>query len=310
MKHQQSSVYVDLQQYQLHVRRLIPLQGALSPVLYLHGAIENGRIFYSNSGKGLACYLADQGFIGYCADFAGRGLSQPSLSTGFNQSQHQVITRDIPALIEFVYQQHQQPLTVIAHSWGGVLLAASLARFPELLCKVRAKVYFGTKRVISVRSLERKIKIDWLWSRFAPWLGRKYGYIPARKWGFGADNEPTEFLTDTINWINGAPFADLTDGFDYAAASQQTDWPPSWHFAAVNDTVLGHPVDVQHFINETGQQDGKYILLGRAAGYLHDYDHISMLTHPKATEDHFIQLNQWLVDLPESAEHSGQAAAT
>jgi len=35
-----------------------------------------------------------------------------------------------------------------------------------------------------------------------------------------------------------------------------------------------------------------------------------MLTHPKATEDHFIQLNQWLVNFPESAEHSGQAAGT
>lgn len=297
MKHQQSSVYVDLEQYQLHLRRLIPLQNARSPVLFLHGAIENGRIFYSHSGRGLACYLADQGFIGYCADFAGRGLSQPQLSTGFNQSQHQVITRDIPALIEFVYQQHQQPLTIIAHSWGGVLLAATLARFPELINKVRAKVYFGTKRVISVRSLERKIKIDWLWNRLAPWLGLKYGYVPARQWRFGADNEPTEFLSDTINWIKGAPFADITDGFDYAAASKQIDWPPSWHFAAVKDTVLGHPTDVQHFIQETGQQQGKYTLLGREQGYLQDYDHISMLTHPSANEDHFVKLNHWLVNL-------------
>lgn len=297
MKHQQSSVYVDLQQYQLHLRRLIPLQGALSPVLFLHGAIENGRIYYSQSGKGLACYLADQGFIGYCADFAGRGLSQPSLSTGFNQSQHDVITRDIPALIEFVYQQHQQPLTVIAHSWGGVLLAASLSRFPGLVDKVRAKVYFGTKRVISVRSLERKIKIDLVWNKIAPWLGRKYGYVPARQWRFGADNEPTTFLADTINWIKGAPFTDLTDGFDYAAASQQTAWPPSWHFAAVNDTVLGHPADVQHFIKETGQHNGKYTLLSRAQGYLQDYDHISMLTHPRANDDHFAHLNQWLLNL-------------
>ncbi|WP_372625691.1 alpha/beta fold hydrolase [Arsukibacterium sp.] len=297
MKHQQSSMYVDLQQYQLHLRRLIPLQQSLSPILFLHGALENGRIFYSHSGKGLACFLADQGFIGYCADFAGRGLSQPQLVTGFEQNQHQVITRDIPALIDFVYQQHQQPLTIVAHSWGGVLLAASLARFPELISKVRAKIYFGTKRVISVRSLERKIKIDWVWNRFAPWLGKKYGYVPARQWRLGADNEPTAFLSDTINWIKGAPFADITDGFDYARAGQQTPWPPSWHFAAVNDTLLGHPADVQHFMQETGQQQSKYTLLGRAQGHLQDYDHISMLTHPSASEDHFKQINQWLLNL-------------
>jgi pimeloyl-ACP methyl ester carboxylesterase len=297
MKHQQSSMFVDLQQYQLHLRRLIPLQQSLSPVLFLHGAIENGRIFYSHSGKGLACYLADHGFIGYCADFAGRGLSQPQVNKGFNQNQHQVITRDIPALIDFVYQQHQQPLTVIAHSWGGVLLAATLARFPELIAKVRAKVCFGTKRVISVQSLERKIKIDLLWNRFAPWLGKKYGYIPAKQWRFGADNEPTAFLSDTISWIKGAPFTDITDGFDYARACQQTPWPPSWHFAAEKDSVLGHPIDVQLFIQETSQQHSRYTLLSRKQGHAQDYDHISMLTHPGASEDHFVQINQWLLSL-------------
>ncbi|HEY9044239.1 MAG TPA: alpha/beta hydrolase, partial [Rheinheimera sp.] len=77
MKHQQSSLYLDLQQYQLHLRRLMPMQQGIAPVLMLHGAIENGRIFYSHSGKGLGCYLADNGFMVYCADFAGRGLSKP-----------------------------------------------------------------------------------------------------------------------------------------------------------------------------------------------------------------------------------------
>jgi pimeloyl-ACP methyl ester carboxylesterase len=297
MKHQQNSIFVDLQQYQLHLRRLTPLENAVRPILFLHGAIENGRIFYSHSGKGLACYLADQGFIGYCADFAGRGLSQPSLSSGFNQSQNQVITKDIPALINYVYQQHQQTLTIVAHSWGGVLLAATLARFPELLTKVQAKICFGTKRVISVQSIERKMKIDWLWNRFAPWLGRKYGYIPAKKWHFGADDEPTEFLLDTVNWINGAPFTDLTDGFDYAAASQQVNWPPSWHFAAINDRILGNPADVQQFIQETCQQQAKYTILGRQYGHLQDYNHISMLTSSSANNDHFVQISDWLASL-------------
>ena len=32
------------------------------PALMIHGSVENGRIFYSNSGKGFAPFLADQGF--------------------------------------------------------------------------------------------------------------------------------------------------------------------------------------------------------------------------------------------------------
>ena len=35
MKHQQSSLYLDLQQYQLHLRRLMPMQQGIAPVLML-----------------------------------------------------------------------------------------------------------------------------------------------------------------------------------------------------------------------------------------------------------------------------------
>jgi pimeloyl-ACP methyl ester carboxylesterase len=296
MKHQQSSLYLDMQQYQLHLRRLLPLQHGIAPVLMLHGAIENGRIFYSQSGKGLGCYLADNGFMVYCADFAGRGLSKPHVSQGFVQSQQQMITQDIPALIEHVYQLHQQPVIVIAHSWGGVVTAASLARFPALNAKVAAKVCFGSKRVISVQSLERKLKINLIWNKLAPWLSKKYGYFPARKWRFGADDEPQQFLQDTVHWIAGAAFTDLTDQFDYGHSSKTTNWPPVWHFAAQNDRLLGHPQDVKAFIAETAPQ-ARFTLLAKANGYKHDYDHISMLTHPAAVADHFTELRDWLLHL-------------
>ena len=296
MKHQQSSLYLDLQQYQLHLRRLLPMQQGIAPVLMLHGAIENGRIFYSRSGRGLGCYLADHGFMVYCADFAGRGLSKPHVSQGFSQSQQQMITRDIPALVEHIYQLHQQPVILVAHSWGGVLTAASLARFPQIAAKVAAKVCFGSKRVISVQGFERKVKIDLIWNTLAPWLSKKYGYFPARKWRFGADDEPEQFLQDTIHWIKGGAFTDLSDQFDYAGSSKTTVWPPVWHFAAQNDRLLGHPQDVQAFIAETAPQ-ARFTLLGKANGYKQDYDHISMLTHPAAASDHFAQLRDWLLQL-------------
>lgn len=294
MKHQQHSRFVDLQTYQLHVRQLTPLQPAVAPVLYLHGAVENGRIFYSHSGKGLASYLADNGFVGYAADFAGRGLSQPSLAAGLQQSQQQLICQDIPGLIDYVYAQHQQPIILVCHSWGGVVATASLARFPQLLAKVKAKICFGTKRVISVRSLERLLKIDLIWNKLAPKLGQYYGYIPAKRWRFGADDEPQQFLRDTIGWINGAPFVDCCDNFDYQHACTRAQWPAIWHFAAKNDRLLGHPDDVQAFISEANQSQARFSLLGKENGYSQDYDHISMLTHPAADKEHFNELAQWL----------------
>lgn len=296
MKHQQTSLYLDLAQYQLHIRRLLPLQQGTAPVLMLHGALENGRIFYSHSGKGLGCYLADHGFMVYCPDFAGRGLSRPHVTEGFSQSQHQMIVRDIPALIEHIYHLHQQPVILIAHSWGGVVATASLARFPALTTMIAAKVCFGTKRVISVQSLERRLKINLIWNTVAPWLSNKYGYFPARRWRMGADDEPQQFLQDTVQWIKGKPFTDITDNYDYANSSKQANWPPVWHFAAQNDRLLGHPQDVKAFIAET-VPDARFTLLAKSTGYQRDYDHINMLTHPAAIHDHFAELRTWLLQL-------------
>ena len=296
MKHKQSSLYLELAPYKLHIRHLLPNQPMQAPVLMLHGAIENSRIFYNHSGKGLGCYLADQGFTVYCADFAGRGLSKPHVSTGFNQSQQQMITRDIPALIDYVYQLQQQPLILIAHSWGGVLAMASLARCPASTAKVAGIVCFGSKRVISIQSLERYLKINLIWNTIAPWLSKRCGYFPARKLRLGADDEPSQFLQDTVHWIKGEPFVDLSDNFNYVKVSQQLQWPPVLHFAAKNDRLLGHPNDVKAFIAETTHQ-ANFRLLATDNGSQHNYDHISMLTHPLAVTDHFIELRDWLLQL-------------
>jgi len=292
MQHQQRSEFLHVANYQLHLRRLTPAMPNGEVVLMLHGAIENGRIFYSEKGRGLGCYLADQGFEVWCADFAGRGLSRPKVSRQFDHSQWQIITQDIPALIR--HCAVDKPVHLVAHSWSGVMLAASLARQPQLLAQVRSIVTFGTKRVITVRSWQRLVHIDLVWNRLSPLLCRLYGYLPAKSWRFGADNEPAQYLRDTIGWIRGEPFTDPHDGFNYAEACQHVQWPDSWHFAAVNDHLLGHPHDVQAFLAETGLAAGQYSLLGNAQGNQQDYDHISMLTAASARHDHFPRLAAWL----------------
>lgn len=297
MKHQQHSLYLDQGDYQLHIKALVPHHVSATPVLMLHGAIENGRIFYSGSGKGLGCFLADAGFSVYSADFAGRGLSKPHVSAGFDQSQHQLICQDIPALIADVYQRHQQKVSIICHSWGGVVALAALARQPALLEKVRAIVCFGSKRQISIRSWRKRLQVDWVWNTFCPWLAGKRGYLPARQWKLGADDEPVQFLHDTIHWINHAHFVDPTDGFDYSAAAMQLQWPPALFFAAVNDRVLGHATDVKLLMRETGLVAARFRLLGKAQGDALDYDHISMLTAAQARTGHFRELSDWLKTL-------------
>ena len=141
----------------MHARRCFPKTDRLgAPVLLVHGAIENSRIFYSESGKGLAPFLARHGFDTYSADLRGRGLSEPRISRRSRHGQFESITEEIPAYIEMIRARRgaDTPQLWMAHSWGGVLLLAVLARFPEYRKLVSGIVFFGTKRSIHVQNWE------------------------------------------------------------------------------------------------------------------------------------------------------------
>ncbi|PJG58247.1 alpha/beta fold hydrolase [Aeromonas cavernicola] len=291
----QHSLFIPCGEHQLHMRYLQPERPVhREPVLLLHGALENGRIFYTESGKGLACFLAQHGFHVYVADLRGRGLSRPPIAMQPDHGQHELITEDLPTLQRWVAERHSRcQVHWIAHSWGGVIMASTLARFPVFAEQVASLTFFGSKRAISVHGVERWLKVDLVWNRLAPLLARRKGFLAARTLTIGADDEPVRYLQETIPWVNGGPWHDPLDGFAYDVAAAQLNWPPLWMICAKADKVLGHPMDVRRFALEMGAKM-RYTQLGRDNGNRCDYDHINMLTAPQAPEDHFPQLLPWL----------------
>jgi predicted alpha/beta hydrolase len=265
------------------------------PLLMLHGAIENGRIFYSGSSKGLAPYLARNGFDVYVIDLRGHGRSTPPINRESRFGQTESITVDIPACIEAVKGLRGPiPQQWIAHSWGGVLFSAVLARFPEYTRQVASLVYFGSKRTIRVRNIHRFLKVSLVWRWICPAACRIFGYLPARQLRIGSDSETAKSYRQSAAWVRDDAWVDSDDSFDYGAAIRKLSLPPIWYIAAQNDHALGHPRDVQDFMQSTGRQERRYTLLSRANGNRHDYDHIDMLTHPDAEKDHFPLLLEWL----------------
>ncbi len=289
----QESLFVQGDGHQLHLRH-ISKSAIGTPILMLHGAIENGLIFYTKKGKGLACYLAEQGFDVYVADFRGRGESTPAINANSDFGQYEVITQDIPLLLDYITKKTNKALHVISHSWGGVLMASCLVRYPKILSKVLTNTCFGTKRRVTVKSVEKFVKVNLLWNNIAPKLAIKKGFLNAKKYGFGSDNETKKSLAQSIAWVKKGPWLDSYDGFDYNEAAKKLSWPPSWHFTGKKDKVLGHAQDVQCFIEESHNHQAKFTLLSKENGNALDYDHINILTHPKAVTDHFTILVQWL----------------
>jgi pimeloyl-ACP methyl ester carboxylesterase len=273
---------------QLHLERFYT-DPAGPPVFLLHGVIENARVWYSKSNKGLAPWLARLGYDVYCGDLRGHGDSTPPIGRKTKYGQHEAICEDIPTLLAEVERrrgaigQHW-----IAHSWGGVLLYSYLARFVDHRNRVRSITSFGTKRTVGVSNLDKLLKIDLAWHVGCSILDAVCGYLPARPLKMGSDNMTARAHQDCRKWaLKDALWVDRTDGFDYGAAIQKVALPPSLFFAGSHDFSLGHPNDVKAFMKSTGARDAQFHLLD-------GYNHIDMITHPDAESENYPRVAEWL----------------
>jgi predicted alpha/beta hydrolase len=290
----QESIFIPFEGGELHLKRIYKDPKG-PPAFLLHGSMENGKIFYSKSLKGYGPFLAEQGYDVFIVDMQGRGESTPTMSRISAYGQVDVIKTDIPLSLAKI-KEIKGDVTVYAaaHSWGGVLLLAYMARFDH---DIKNAVLFGVKRYISVRGWEYFKRLRFGWYFLGRLLNPFYGYFPAVKLGAGSDNEPRNHYNQINDWLRvGAPWIDNVDGFDYGKALEDKTLPPLLFLAGKNDTLLGHPTDVQGLMVEIKHAKKDYWFLSKDTGCIHDYGHIDMLSHRDAPRDHFPKTAEWIID--------------
>jgi pimeloyl-ACP methyl ester carboxylesterase len=276
------------------MHRFTPKGGSGTPVLLIHGSIEDSRIFFSASGKGFAPFLAQAGFDVFVPDLPGKGKSTPKASRSFNHSQQQFIDCDFNDYIGYIRTFYPaEKIRLGGHSWGGVLALAWYAKFGSTET-TGPMVFFGSKRRLATRSLSRLLMIDIMWSAAGSLSTSLVGYLPAAKLKMGSENEPAQFYRETAKWVSSNSWYDLESGKDMAAMLQSKTLPPALFFAGINDKVLGNPQDVKRLMAETGSDSTKFILLSKENGNAKDYDHINMLTARTCPDDHFPPAAEWL----------------
>ena len=283
---------------QLHLRRLADNPDG-PPVLLLHGLLEDGTLFYTQAGRGLAHFLAEQGYDTFIPDLRGKGRSWPPVTGWASYRVGDAVTQDIPTILQRIYNiKGCMPKYWFAHAWGGVLASCFLARYPEYRSNINGLIYFGSHRVSDNRNLSQLIWLDGLWS----WLGKVFtrfkGYIPGRRLGIGVENEFLGMQQDSLSWLHGNPWVDPTDQFNYGEAlSQGLGYPPALYFASSSDLAYCNAKDVKGFIRELGSHNGRLVVLGENEGNKQNYTHISMLTHADAVHDHFPFMINWMLEM-------------
>ena len=192
------SIFIPIDGGRLHLKRIYQdAQGP--PVFLLHGSLENGKIYYSKSLKGFAPFLAKKGYDVFVLDMQGRGESSPKMSRKSAYGQVDVIKTDIPRSLAKIKEiKGDVPVYAAAHSWGGVILLAYMARYEHNIVNA---VMFGVKRWITVRNWEYFKRLTLGWYFLGKILNPIVGYFPAVQMGAGSDNEPRNHYQQLNHWF-------------------------------------------------------------------------------------------------------------
>mgnify|MGYP000008781769 CR=1 FL=1 len=301
---------------QLHLKHFLPQQSQVlisdaesqpgfgRRVFMLHGEAESGRVFYDSNSKGLAWYLARQGYEVFVADLGGRGRSLAPEGEFSTLSVDQIISSAIPRLLQAIANT---PLNRgadacfgygadiwVAHGFGTVMLTAAWARLPEYLRAAQQMVFFsGRRKVISRRKLSRLFLSALGHPLMRKWVA-KCNRFPARKLGLGSANESVGWYLNYLNWMNSDKWLS-DDGFDYARSMLRQPLPPILHLAAQRDGVYANLRDVRAFIEELGPHDARLLIYDGIGESNRHYNHLSMLLDGSAPDDIFSELSSWLM---------------
>jgi predicted alpha/beta hydrolase len=281
-------------------------------VFMLHGEAECGRIFYDDSNRGLARYLAGLGYEVFVADLGGRGRSLVPDQQQSSLTVHDLITEAIPALLQSAAQHSvvvtntQQtavaeafkpcatgPDVWVAHGFGAVLLSAAWARMPESQRCAKQWVFFNGRRRFSatqrIAGFCVKLFCHSLTEKLVSWRN----LFPATRLGLGTADENASWYQTYASWMNGKSWCG-DDGFDYHAALLSAKVPPTLHLAAASDKVFSNLVDVRNFIHELGPHDARLLVVDQIAASKRRYNHLPMLLDQSAEQDLFAPLQSWL----------------
>jgi len=161
----------------------------------------NRRSLDRPTGKGMASFFAESGYVVYTLDVRGHGESQPAASRHVDWSYEQIIHIDLPTAIRAVKNRHPSlPLVLVGHSLCGHGGAASLGCAPELpvdlLVMLGANIWLPQLEP-SLRYRLLKLATLLIWQAITD----RKGYFPARALRIGSDDEARTYVGQFLRWM-------------------------------------------------------------------------------------------------------------
>lgn len=237
----------------------------------------------------MAAYLAAAGYDGWTLEVREHGESRRRGMEPRETSFDTWVNFDVPAAIDYVYQQTQRPLFWVGHSIGGVLIYAYLSRYPKAEEKLRGIVSFASQAHHAGSSLKGRAMIY-----FTMAISRLLGYFPARRLRLGPEDEFRGVLAQWAGWNLRRRWLSL-DGYDYFSGLRRIQ-TPVLALVGGGDHLLAPESGCRALFEALGSRDKQIIKFSQANGHAEDYDHLSIVIGKSAPMEIWPAVESWLAE--------------
>lgn len=276
----------------LHLQELLdPTTSNDNAILFLPGVFTNSRFFFNRKQQGAARYFHEQGYRVFMGNLRGHGLSQwpPQVKQKWDWSFDTYVEHDVPNLLQFVFEQHNGPIYVVAHSFAGYTLLAALGLKPELQDRLSGIILLGSAvNDYSDGGLSKRLQLP-----LASMISQLYGRMPGKRFKLGPDDEPKALMHQFAHWAKNGHFSSLDGKRDYWQSLAAVTLPI---YAAIGSKDIYHasPARAEKLIKHLSTNDVTFRVFGQDQGDTSDFSHYDIASGLSANAVIFPIIDAWI----------------
>lgn len=243
-----------------------------------HAMMVDRRTLDRPRGGGLVSHLAARGIACVWPDLRGHGQSGPRAADGGDWGYDSLVDGDVPALIALGRARFPGlPLALVGHSLFGHVALAHLSRHRDApvdgLVLLAGNVSNPTWRRRPLGWAQKRVLMELMAG-----LTRLFGYLPARRLGYGTDDEARGYVADFVRCGRSLDWR-ARDGFSYWDALPSLRLP-LLALVGAGDRVMSPPADARAVA--TRVPGARFAVVGRASGLGFDPDHMGLVLDARA----------------------------
>lgn len=203
------------------------------------------RTLYREDRPSLVATLAAAGIRVLVPDLRGHGRSGPRAEEGGSWGFDDLVG-DMDRLVELGHTLADgTPLALLGHSLAGLVDLAWLGQRPgATICGnvcLACDVWSMEREANPLRRLAKRTTI----AATLP-IARRYGRLPARRFGAGSNDEALAYWLDYATWVQGGRWCSTDGSIDYGEGLRRVP-SPTLHVVSAGDRLYGRPASALRF---------------------------------------------------------------